>query len=198
MRAFSQACENNKDPILEVLHEWLEGIDRVLEIGSGTGQHARHFAEQLPDVVWQASDLPAYHGSIEAWREGHSGDNLPPPLEIDVTSNNWGVDIPGAVFTANTLHIMPWEAVGALFVYLGHHAPPGSLLLVYGPFNYEGRYTSDSNARFDEWLAATHPGGGIRDFEAVDLLAGAAGYGLAADHPMPANNRLLVWRKSAA
>lgn len=198
MRAFSQACENNKDPILEVLREWLEGTGSVLEIGSGTGQHARYFAEQLPNIVWQASDLPAYHGSIEAWREGHSGNNLPPPLEIDVTRDNWNVDIPEAVFTANTLHIMPWEAVGALFEYLGRHAPAGSLLLVYGPFNYQGSYTSDSNARFDEWLAATHPGGGIRDFEAVDLLAGAAGYELAADHPMPANNRMLVWRQSAA
>lgn len=198
MRAFSQACENNKDPILEALREWLEDVRCVLEVGSGTGQHARYFAEQLPDILWQSSDLPAYHASIEAWREGHDGDNLPPPLEIDVTSEDWGVAIPGAVFTANTLHIMPWSAVSALFAYLGRHAPAGSLLLVYGPFNYEGSYTSDSNARFDEWLAATHPGGGIRDFEAVDSLAGAAGYGLAADHPMPANNRLLVWRKSAA
>ncbi len=198
MRAFSQACENNKEPILEVLREWLEGASCVLEIGSGTGQHARYFAEQLPDTTWQASDLPAYHGSIDAWREGHGGNNLPPPLDIDVTREDWGVDIPDAVFTANSLHIMPWEAVGALFEYLGRHAPAGSLLLVYGPFNYQGAYTSDSNARFDEWLAATHPGGGIRDFEAVDLLAGAAGYELAADHPMPANNRLLVWRRSAA
>lgn len=198
MRPFSQACENNRDPILEVLRDWLDGIDRVLEIGSGTGQHARYFAEQLPELVWQPSDLLQNHPAIEAWRDGYRGGNLPPPVAIDVTREDWGVAIPAAVFTANSLHIMPWAAVGDLFGYLGRHAGLNTLLLVYGPFNYGGAYTSDSNARFDEWLAANHPGGGIRDFEAVDELARGAGFQLADDRPMPANNRLLVWRKSAA
>ncbi|MEE4661146.1 MAG: DUF938 domain-containing protein [Halieaceae bacterium] len=197
MRPFSQACENNKQPILAVLRRWLSTVESVLELGSGTGQHARYFAESLPDLVWQPSDLAQNHAAINAWRDGYAGDNLPAPLAIDVTDRDWGVALPGALFTANSLHIMPWSAVEALFAYLGEHAPDRSLLLVYGPFNYDGAYTSDSNARFDQWLAAEHPGGGIRDFEAVDGLAREAGYQLQEDNPMPANNRLLVWRKSA-
>ncbi len=198
MRPFSQACENNKQPILEVLRAQLEGVDSLLELGSGTGQHARFFAEQLPWLRWQTSDLVQNLEGIEAWREGYPGDNLPPPLPLDVTWPDWGVEISPALFTANSLHIMPWTSVEALFSYLGVHAPAGNRLLVYGPFNYGGRYTSDSNARFDQWLAAQHPGGGIRDFEAVDSLAAAAGYRLLEDTAMPANNRLLAWQKSAA
>jgi len=197
VRPFSQACENNKQPILDVLRRWLPAVECVLELGSGTGQHARYFAESLPGVVWQPSDLVHNHAAINAWRDGYAGDNLPPPLAIDVTDRDWGVALPGALFTANSLHIMPWSAVEALFAYLGEHAPGRSLLLVYGPFNYNGAYTSDSNARFDQWLAVEHPGGGIRDFEAVDSLASDAGYRLQEDNPMPANNRLLVWRKTA-
>ncbi len=195
MGPFSQACENNKQPILEVLQRWLHDVDRVLELGSGTGQHARYFAQQLPHLVWQPSDLECNHQGINAWREGYAGDNLPPPMRIDVTEVGWGEAIPAAVFTANSLHIMPWQSVEALFSCLGGHAPLASLLFVYGPFNYDGAYTSDSNARFDQWLAEQHPGGSIRDFESVDALAAAAGYGLREDNTMPANNRLLVWQR---
>ena len=196
MRPFSQACENNKEPILEVLQRWLAAVDRVLEIGSGTGQHARYFAERLPQLQWQPSDLPENHPGIEAWREGYEGGNLLAPVAIDVTKSPWPVPVPAALFTANSLHIMPWTAVCDFFAYLGEQAPADSLLLVYGPFNYGGNYTSDSNARFDRWLAANHPGGGIRDFEAVAELALAAGYSLQEDCAMPANNRLLAWRRS--
>ncbi|MEM0953821.1 MAG: DUF938 domain-containing protein [Pseudomonadota bacterium] len=192
---FSQACENNKRPILAVLERVLEGVDGVLELGSGTGQHARFFAESMPALIWQPSDLAHNHQGINAWREDYSGKNLPAPLNIDVTDQDWGLPLPGAIFTANSLHIMPWSSVEALFVYLAAHAVTNSMLLVYGPFNYDGQYSSDSNARFDEWLAMEHPGGGIRDFEAVDALAAAAGYRLAEDNPMPANNRLLVWQR---
>jgi hypothetical protein len=198
MRPFSQACENNKNPILEVLRRWLAGVDRVLEIASGTGQHARYFAEHLRSIEWQPSDLEENHAGIEAWREGYRGGNLPSPLLIDVTGEDWPTAVPAAVFTANSLHIMPWESVCDFLAYLGRRAPGKSLLLIYGPFNYGGNYTSESNARFDQWLAASHPGGGIRDFEAVDECARAAGYLLMEDCDMPANNRLLVWRKSAA
>ncbi len=198
MRPFSQACENNKRPILAVLRHHLEGVDMLLELGSGTGQHARFFAEQLPGLRWQPSDLADNLPGIEAWREDYAGDNLPAPHPLDVTWQDWGIGIPAAVFTANSLHIMPWSSVEALFAYLGEHAPAGNRLLVYGPFNYGGQYTSESNARFDEWLAVQHPGGGIRDFEAVDARAEAAGYQLLDDTAMPANNRLLAWRKSAA
>ncbi len=196
MLPFSQACENNKQPILGVLRRWLVDVDRVLEIGSGTGQHARFFAEALPQLTWQTSDLPVNHEGINAWREDYPGSNLPAPLAIDVTDPDWGLALPGALFTANSLHIMPWSAVESLFAYLGNHAPPGHLLLVYGPFNYDGSYTSESNARFDDWLAASHPGGGIRDFEAVDALAADAGFSLLEDNEMPANNRLPVWKRA--
>ena len=195
MRPFSQACENNKAPILAKLREELAGVDALLEIGSGTGQHARHFAEQLPGLTWQASDLPENLPGIEAWRQGYAGANLPPPLSLDCRADDWGLPLPPALFTANTLHIMAWSATERLFRYLGAHAPARSRLLVYGPFNYGGEYTSQSNARFDQWLAAQSPDSALRDFEAVQALATAAGYRLHADHPMPANNRLLSWRK---
>ena len=194
-RPFSQACENNKRPILAVLREGLAGRDGVLEIGSGTGQHARFFAEQLPGLRWQSSDLASNLPAIDSWRAGYTGDNLPPPVELDVVAESWEVAVPAAVFTANTLHIMSWDKVGRLFDRLGEAAPADCLLCIYGPFNYGGQYTSESNAHFDEWLAQQHPGGGIRDFEAVCELAAAAGFQLQEDREMPANNRLLVFRK---
>jgi cyclopropane fatty-acyl-phospholipid synthase-like methyltransferase len=197
-RPFSQACENNKHAILDVLRIELAGAAGVLEIGSGTGQHARFFAERLPGLRWQASDLAANLAGIESWREGYSGDNLPAPAELDVRDDDWSIPVPDAVFTANSLHIMAWAGVRALFRGLARHAPAASRLLVYGPFNYGGKYTSESNARFDSWLAGQHPDSAIRDFEAVDALAAAAGYDLHADHTMPANNRLLVWRRTPA
>jgi hypothetical protein len=119
-----------------------------------------------------------------------------PALELDVRWPDWGVEIPDAIFSANSLHIMGWSAVEALFTYLGSHAPTGNRLCIYGPFNYGGQYTSSSNARFDQWLAEQSPESAIRDFEAVDGLASTAGYQLHADHGMPANNRLLVWDKA--
>jgi hypothetical protein len=192
-RPFSQACENNKRPILEILREALAGVEMVLEIGSGTGQHARYFAEQLPWLCWQTSDLAQNLPGIDAWREGYPGDNLPAPLELDVRGETWPAVIPDAVFSANSLHIMAWSSVQCLFQRLGERRQAGSLLCVYGPFNYGGNYTSDSNARFDIWLGQQHPESAIRDFEAVDELARNAGYQLRADHAMPANNRLLVW-----
>jgi hypothetical protein len=197
-RPFSQACENNKRPIAQVLREELAGVQQVLELGSGTGQHGRYFSEQLSDLCWQMTDVPANIAAIESWRADYAGDNLPPPRVLDVRSPDWGVEIPGAVFTANSLHIMAWSAVETLFGYLARHAPRGNRLCVYGPFNYGGAYTSDSNAGFDQWLAQQNPDSAIRDFEKVDALANAAGYGLHADHEMPANNRLLVWHKFGA
>ncbi len=170
-------------------------MSEVLEIGSGTGQHARYFAERLPGLRWQPSDVPENLPAIESWREAYEGSNLPAPFELDILYKDWGVELPEAIFSANTLHIMAWSAVEAFFDYLGRHAPVDSLLCVYGPFNYGGEYTSESNARFDIWLAQQSPDSAIRDFDAVNALAERAGYELRADHAMPANNRLLVWRK---
>ena len=197
-KPFSQACENNKDPILRVLREELADVQSVLELGSGTGQHACYFAAGLPGIIWQPTDLVGNHSAINAWSAEYRGDNLLPVLELDVRWPQWGVRVPQAVFSANSLHIMAWSAVAALFEHLGQHAPAANRLCIYGPFNYQGAYTSDSNARFDQWLAQQDPASAIRDFEAVDARARAAGYRLHADHAMPANNRLLVWHKLSA
>lgn len=196
-RPFSQACENNKGPILEILQQCLRPGSCVLELGSGTGQHARFFAENLPAIQWQATDMAPNLPGIESWRLDYEGGNLPSPRELDVRTRDWDCEGADAVFTANSLHIMAWPAVQSLFRRLGEQLPPVEELFIYGPFNYAGRYTSDSNARFDQWLAQQHPDSAIRDFEAVDKLALGAGYVLQADYAMPANNRLLHWRRSA-
>ncbi len=195
---YSQACENNKDFILEVLTRIFEGRDAVLEIGSGTGQHACHFAAHMPWLSWQPTEL-ADNLSILAPRcRAYRGDNLLPPQILDVRQRPWPVAVPDAVFSANSLHIMGYDAVEQLFDALGSYAGDELVVAVYGPFNYGGRYTSASNANFDQWLAQQHPDSAIRDFEDVNRLAEAAGLRLHSDNEMPANNRLLVWQKSAA
>lgn len=194
-RPYSQACANNQQPILQILAEVLAGVGEVLELGSGTGQHARFFAEQLPHLIWQPSDLAENLPGVRQWCEDYSGANLAAPQTLDVRQRPWPLRIGDAIFTANSLHIMAWSAVESLFEWLGEHAPTGNLLVMYGPFNYGGEYTSDSNARFDQWLAQQSPDSAIRDFEAVDGLARNAGYCLQEDYAMPANNRLLFWQK---
>lgn len=190
---FSQSCENNKAFIAEYLLTLFAGQREVLEIASGTGQHATFFAGLLPTVRWQPTEIPANMDSLMPRYEAYSGANMLPPRSLDVCSRPWKVDVPDAIFTANSLHIMPFSAVQELFLELGERASLGTLLVVYGPFNYNGQYTSESNARFDVWLAAQHPESAIRDFEKVNELANEAGFLLREDHSMPANNRLLVW-----
>ena len=192
---FSQACENNKQPILECIRLLLHDVERVLEIGSGTGQHAAHFAGAMPWLTWQPTELSDNLPTLLPRCDAYAGANLAAPVVLDVCARPWPVTVPSAVFTANTLHIMPWSAVEALFDWLAGNSPDRFLLLVYGPFNDGGRYTSDSNARFDEWLRTRDPDSGIRDFEAVAALARDAGLGPATDAAMPANNRLLAWRR---
>lgn len=192
----SPACERNAAPILHVLQTLLAEGSRVLEIGSGTGQHAVMFGEKLPNVLWQTSDLPENHGSILAWQEDAGLANVLPPLVLDMRAPNWPRSAFDLVFSANTLHIMGWPEVKRLFEGVGGVMKSGGLLCVYGPFNYGGRFTSQGNARFDASLRATSAGQGIRDMEAVDELAQANGFSLQADHEMPANNRLLVWKKA--
>ena len=194
---FSQACENNKAPILEVLAERFADRTRVLEIASGTGQHATWFAGQLPHLQWQPTELPQNLPVLQPRCREYDGDNLLQPRALDVSQRPWPfAEIPDAVFTANSLHIMPWPSVEDLFAELGQRADADTLLAVYGPFNYGGEYTSPSNARFDLWLAQQSPLSAIRDFEAVDALAEAAGLKLQADLEMPANNRVLLWHKA--
>jgi SAM-dependent methyltransferase len=193
----SEASERNKGPILGVLQEAFAGCTHVLEIGSGTGQHAVHFALEMPGLVWQPSELPDAMPALRKriFNEGPS--NLRAPVVIDVTAPPWDVRKVDGVFTANTLHIMHWPQVEALFAGLPAVARPGAVLAIYGPFRYGGTYTSPSNESFDRMLHARDPGSGIRDFEAVDALARRAGFSLVADHSMPANNQTIVWKLSA-
>ena len=193
-KPFSQACENNKRPILKVLSNVFADRQRVLEVGSGTGQHASFFAERLPHLQWQASDIQAHMAGVEQWRKAVNLANLPPILEFDVNSQRWPCEDVDAVFSANTLHIISWPEVQAMFQLLANNLNEGSKLCVYGPFNYNGKYTSESNASFDDWLRARDPQSGIRDFEKVDALAQAGGFKLFDDFALPANNRLLYWR----
>lgn len=191
---FSQACENNKSHILAVLRTAFAGCSQVLEIGSGTGQHACHFAAQLPRLCWQPTDMPQNLPLLRPRCAAYPGDNLLPPQTLDVRDDPWPLAVPDAVFSANSLHIMSMDSVRRFFAGLARGMRGDTTLAVYGPFNYDGRYTSDSNARFDQWLAQQHPDSAIRDFEAVDALAREAGFALQSDNEMPANNRLLVWR----
>ncbi len=194
-KPYAEACERNRDPILEVLRRHFAARRHVLEIGSGTGQHAVHFAAALPGLIWQTSDLAPNLAGIGRWVEEAGRANLPPPLALDVFGP-WPDAQFDAVFTANTLHIMSWQGVCALFAALATTLTPDGVLAVYGPFNYGGAFTSPSNAAFDAWLKRRSADSGIRDFAAVDALARSVGLRLAEDCPMPANNRTLIWRRS--
>jgi len=191
---YSPACENNKAPILEILAPALAGCNRVLEIGAGTGQHATWFAAHLPALHWLPTEHPSALPQLLPRCSRYEGSNLAAPVALDVETDPWPIAVPDAVFTANTLHIMPAPVVGALFAGLGR-ATGSCRLAIYGPFNYGGRYSAESNARFDSFLRARSSGSAIRDFEWVDGLARAAGFELEADHPMPANNQLLLWAR---
>lgn len=194
-KPFSEPCERNKDPILAVLRQLFAQPARILEIGSGTGQHAVHFGAALPHVVWQTSDLPANHPGIRAWLEEAALPNVLAPVALDV-NGPWPQQTYDGVFTANTLHIVSWELAQKLVAGAAALLGRGGRLAIYGPFNYGGAFTSDSNARFDEWLKARDPLSGIRDFEAVAKCAEINGLHLQADHAMPANNHLLVFAKN--
>ncbi|ABI38857.1 protein of unknown function DUF938 [Shewanella sp. MR-4] len=199
---FSQACENNKGPILAVLQTAFASAKQVLEIGSGTGQHAVYFAENLPQLFWQTSDQADYLEGISArcHQQGHQKgiNNLGLPFALDVTQpwpiNNTRID---AVFSANTLHIMSQTMVEAFFAGLGQYLPQLNTLCIYGPFNYQGKFTSDSNRQFDQYLKQRDSESGIRDIEWIIQLAQAQAFTLVADTAMPANNRLLHFSKRA-
>jgi cyclopropane fatty-acyl-phospholipid synthase-like methyltransferase len=197
-KPYAPACERNRDPILAVLREHFADRRQVLEIGSGTGQHAVYFAAALPHLHWQTSDRAENLPGIRLWLDQARLPNLPPPLELGVTQAQWPARRYDAVFSANTLHIMSWAEVEALFAHLAEVLAEDARLAIYGPFNYGGGYTSDSNAAFDASLRAAAPHRGIRDFEAVDALAHAAGLELLEDRAMPANNRCLVWARRHA
>ena len=193
-KPFSQACENNKSPILTLLIESFSNSKNVLEIGSGTGQHAVHFAPNMPWLSWQTSDVRDNHHGISQWLNEHPSDNLLHPIELDL-NNPWPIENIDAIYTANTLHIVSWPLVQAFFSGVAQHLAQQGKLCIYGPFNYQGQYTSESNADFDIWLKERDNESAIRDIEAIKVLAENAGLLLVNDYAMPANNRLLIFTK---
>ena len=195
MKPFSEACEENKLPILEVLERLFADVRYVLEIGSGTGQHGVYFAGALPHLIWQTSDLPEQHDGIRAWLLEAALPNLKAPIALDV-GGRWPDRSFDAVFSANTAHIMSWPRVQQMFAGIGRVLGGGGCFALYGPFNFGGKYTSDSNERFDQWLKAREPASGIRNFEDLDKLARTNGLTFVEDIPMPVNNRILVWSRT--
>ncbi|PHS12673.1 MAG: methylase [Kangiella sp.] len=199
MKPFSQACENNKDAILSVITPLLKDKNNLLEVGSGTGQHAVYFSERLPHIHWQTSDMKENHEGINLWIDDASfqqgSKNIERPIEIDVLNYQWLKQSYDAIYSANTAHIMSWRAVEAFFQGVGETLNDGGLFILYGPFNYDGKFTSDSNERFEQWLKEFDIERGIRDYEAVNHLAEENGMKLLQDYGMPANNRILVWKK---
>lgn len=195
---YSQACENNKAPILQVLSREFADARRVLEIGSGTGQHAVYFAKQLPHLIWQTSDVTANHPTINQWLSAYPSDNLRRPIELDLRRPIEPAGSFDAVFTANTLHIIAWPLVERLFALVAEILPIGGKFGIYGPFNYQGQFTSDSNRQFDALLKGRDPNSGIRDISAIERLAQVHGLSLQEDYAMPANNRLLLFASTAA
>ncbi|MCL4315600.1 MAG: class I SAM-dependent methyltransferase [Gammaproteobacteria bacterium] len=198
MKLYSAACDENKEPILAVLRVVFVECRAVLEIGSGTGQHAVYFAQHMPHLVWQPSDTESSLASINAWRIEARLANVLTPLQLDVNQPPWPAVGADAVFSANTAHILSWPEVQRMFAGAGKILERGGVFALYGPFNYGGRYTSESNARFDAWLKARDPLSGVRDAEMLHDLAEAHGMTLVKDYEMPVNNRTLVWRRPAA
>lgn len=193
---YAPACDRNREPILAVLREAFADRRRVLEIGSGTGQHAVHFAAALPHLSWQCSDRAENLTGIRAWLAHGALANTPEPLAFDV-NGTWPTQRYDALFSANTLHIMSWPEVVRLFAGLRGILAPDAVVVIYGPFNIGGRYTHENNAAFDASLKSRAPHQGIRDLEAVDALARSAELAWAESRPMPANNHCLVWRRTA-
>ncbi|MEO1575387.1 MAG: DUF938 domain-containing protein [Pseudomonadota bacterium] len=195
---FSEAAERNKAPILAALRPWLgRDATRVLEVGSGTGQHAAFFARELPDISWQPTDRPDYLPGLHARIAASELPNLAAPFELDVDAPPADVPPVDVIYTANTLHIMAWPSVVRCFALVGGWLAPGGRLVVYGPFHVGGRATSKSNARFDQSLRSRGVGMGVRGREAVCRQADAVGFSLVSVTPMPANNQLLVFERRA-
>jgi len=195
MKQYAPACDRNSEPILAVLKEIFPEPGAVLEVGSGTGQHAVFFARGLPHVTWQPGDLPANHASIEAWRAEAALSNLRAPVAIDLaTRGDWPDGQFDYLVCINTIHIVAWPLVQNLFELAGRVLGPGGVLYVYGPYRYADRPLEPSNEKFDQWLKDRDPASGVREFDAVNRLAQSAGLELQGDRAMPANNRSVWWR----
>ncbi len=193
---FSQAAENNKQAIADILRIWVVGRKSVLEIGSGTGQHAVFFAGLFPHVVWQSADQLSYHSGIQQRIEQSNLENLPPPLILEATSFDWSQVNADIVYTANTAHIMAWEAVQECMKGISRVLNKGGVVLWYGPFNIDGKYTSPSNANFDQYLRSQASHMGIRDRSAMEREAHQNGLKLEESIAMPANNQILIFTRA--
>lgn len=197
-KPFSQACENNKVPILNVIASYFNAGDCVMEIGSGTGQHALYFCQQLADVNWIPCEVPENMDTLKAGLSGEKLSNLMSAQIVDVRQKKWSERGLDGMFSANCLHIMPEAFNADFFRGAGEVLKQSAILCVYGPFKYQSEFTSDSNARFDLWLKDRDPLSGIRDFEKINQLAKENAFELIEDRAMPANNQCLIWRKAFA
>ena len=196
MKPFSESCIQNQSEICDVLCSLLSTKKHVLEIGSGTGQHAIHFAERLPHLIWQTSDQEQYHQGIQLWLNEAELKNTRSPISLNVSQEKWPELSIDAVFSANAVHIMSWENVIDYFNSASNLLEENGLFILYGPFNYNGKFTSPSNENFDQWLKARDPKSGVRDFEALNDLAINNNMTFKHDFEMAANNRILCWEKA--
>jgi len=200
MKPYAESAEQNREPILAVIREVFTTPGTVLEIGSGTGQHAVAFAGALPHLTWQTSDQRENHPGIQQWLAEAGLANLREPLAIDTREAGWEAAVTGPVdgiFSANTVHIMDWPAVEGFFAGVGRLLADEGAFCLYGPFSRGGEHNAPSNAEFDAFLRQRDEGSGVRDLDDLEALAAGHGLYLDAEHPMPADNRTLVWRRAA-
>ena len=195
MKPYAASCDQNKDVILSVLQEILSDKQDVLEIGTGTGQHAIYFAEKLPHLTWQCSDQRQYHDGMQLWLDEANLDNVLAPIALNVSTDSWPKKQYDTLYSANITHIMHWNNVVDLFTEGAKCLKEDGQMIFYGPFNYSGRYTSLGNEQFDQHLKSEDPLRGIRDFDDLNKLANDNGLVLVSDIEMPANNRILFWQK---
>ncbi len=191
----AESCLRNQQPIFEVLQQELSDGDVVLEIGSGTGQHAAYVTQRLPQVRWQPSEMAENIANINAWRASVQADNFLPPLVLDITQELWPVKQVDAVFSANVVHFVGWDKVRSMMAGIGRVLKDTGLAIFYGPYNYNGEFTSGGNRQLDQWLKSRDPASGIKDFEQVVMTARKEKLRLLKDIAMPANNRILVMQK---
>ncbi|MDD4972912.1 MAG: DUF938 domain-containing protein [Bacteriovorax sp.] len=195
-KEISSANDRNKDPILAVLKEVIIGDSiRVLEVGSGSAQHAVYFAKNFKDIIWTTSDIATEHTRIRQVLDAAKLPNLRGPLAFEIGKDDFPKYSYDIVFTANTFHILSWKQCKNLMKVLGNRLREGSQVIIYGPFNYDGKFTSESNAEFDKWLKQQDPQRGIRSFEDINKNMIKNGFVLFKDYEMPANNRMLVFTR---
>jgi len=195
VKSYSDACERNREPILQVLRQWFTLPGTTLEIGAGTGQHAVYFAAHLPHLQWQPTDCAANLAGIAEWVSEAALPNLFAPLKLDVRDSKWPVESVDYVFSANTSHIMSWPEVELMFAGIARVLRSRGRFCLYGPFNRDGQFTSESNQAFDASLRERDPKMGLRDDVALKTLGRQHGLAFTGEHALPANNRVLVWTR---